>query len=338
MTKQKVNIEIKALTEKINKKFGEGAIFRGGNVKISTIPTGILSLDSLFNYNAPKRGSIIEIYGRELSGKTTLCLIITSHVQKNGGTVAYFDREQKMDLSWAVNFDIDINNLLISHLSTSEDAYQAILDVAKSGTVDLIIMDSLVAGLPKTNEKKEDMDIIVGTAAKFNNMFFSRWCAVMNHLEQRIRNGEKLSKPLLIFTNQIREKIIIMGDPETRSGGRGKDHVTCTRIKLKQKGFIDINGTLLGGLNRNHKLNSQGLRIEGFIEKQQSGLPYKNFEFQFFNKGGFDNIYDKIQYLLSTDQILLSGPYYSSEELFGEQKYKGQFELRKAIAKLDITL
>ena len=308
---------INSLMDSINKKLGSNLVTRASDIKLEPLKTGILNFDMLFNCGGIPRGDIIEIYGEDGTGKSSFCYQYSSTIQKNGGTVLYIDREGKFNINWAQSFGVDTDKLLLTSANTTEEVAKIIFEYAKTGIIDLIILDSLAAGGPETKPQKDDLDIMVGQNALFNNQFFRKWLAIQNGLSTMQRTAEcDVKNAVLVVVNQLRESIELFSR-KVRPGGRGKDYAAIARILITNESFIDANMNLVGTTSRSIKDASIiGLRTKLFIEKNQAGIPFKSAIFQFFFKeNAFDNVDDFINYTLAKDIIIKSGKWYDASEI-----------------------
>ena len=228
----------------IRKEFGEMSILRLGDAadkSVEAIPTGALSLDLALGVGGLPRGRIIECYGHESSGKTTLALHVVANAQKQGGTAAFIDAEHALDPGYARKIGVDLDNLIVSQPNSGEEALTICEQLAKSGAVDVVVVDSVAALTPQAEIDGEIGDAHVGLQARLMSQAMRKLTAVLAQ-----------TKTLCIFTNQVREKIGVMfGNPETTPGGKAlKFYATC-RLQVQRIGAIkDKDGQVVGNRTR----------------------------------------------------------------------------------------
>jgi recombination protein RecA len=231
---------VKLAMEQIKKQYGKGAIMRLGEKpieKIEVLSTGIFSLDTALVTGGLPRGRVIEIFGPESSGKTTICLSIMAETQKSGGIAAFIDAEHALDPEWARILGVDLDNLLVSQPDTGEQALEIAETLIRSGGVDLVVIDSVAALVPKSEIEGEMGDSSMGVQARLMSQALRKLTGVLSK-----------SKTTVIFTNQIRQKIgIVFGNPETTPGGLALKfyasvRMDIRRIQVMKKGDV-ITGT-----------------------------------------------------------------------------------------------
>ena len=215
-----------AITQ-IDRQFGKGAIMRMGDRNVEEVPTistGALALDLALGVGGVPRGRIIEIFGQEGSGKTTICLSIIANAQKNGGVAAFIDTENALNPAWAEKLGVDIDNLLISQPDTGEQALEIVELLVRSGGVEVVVVDSVAALAPRAEIEGEMGDAHVGLQAR-----------LMSQAMRKLSGVVSRTKTCLIFTNQIREKIGVMfGNPETTPGGRALKFYASLRMETRK--------------------------------------------------------------------------------------------------------
>ena len=213
MPKDEKKAALDAALKKIEKNFGKGAVMRMGekaDTQISTVPTGSLALDAAIGVGGYPRGRIIEVYGPESSGKTTVALHAVAEVQKRGGTAAYIDAENAMDPAYAEALGVDIDSLILSQPNTGEEGLQIADTLISSGAIDIVVVDSVAALVPRAEIEGEMGDAHVGLQAR-----------LMSQALRKLSGTISKTKTIAIFINQIREKVGVMfGNPETTPGGR----------------------------------------------------------------------------------------------------------------------
>ena len=223
----------------IQKNFGKGAVMKlgeVGEVSIDTIPSGALSLDIALGIGGFPRGRIIEVFGPESSGKTTVALHAIAEAQKQGGIAAFIDAEHALDPVYARNLGVDIDNLIVAQPDTGEQALEIAEQLIRSGAVDIITIDSVAALVPKAEIEGEMGDSHVGLQARLMSQALRKLTGVLNK-----------SNTVAIFINQLREKVGIMfGNPETTPGGRALKFYSSVRLDVRKQEAIKINGEVMG--------------------------------------------------------------------------------------------
>lgn len=237
--------ELQAVMSQIKKEFGEGAIMRMGDaeaaVEIPTVSTGSFSLDLALGTGGLPMGRVVEIYGPESSGKTTLTLHLIANVQKSGGLAAFIDAEHAMDPGYAAKIGVSLDDLLVSQPSSGEEALTICETLVRSGALDVVVVDSVAALTPKAELEGNMGDSHVGLQAR-----------LMSQALRKLTAAISTSKTLCIFTNQIREKIGVMfGSPETTPGGRALKFYSSVRLDIRRIGAIkDSTGKVMGNRTR----------------------------------------------------------------------------------------
>ncbi len=252
---------IATTTEDINKKFGKGAIMRYGDggpeLEVEAIPTGSIALDAALGIGGVPRGRIIEIYGPESSGKTTLSLEILAEAQALGGVVAFIDAEHALDPGYAARIGVDIDEVLISQPDTGEQALEICDMLVRSGAIDVVVIDSVAALVPRAEIEGEIGDTTVGLQAR-----------LMSQALRKLAGSLSKSKTTCIFINQLREKIGIMfGNPETTPGGRALKFFASVRMDIRRVDSIKQNGEVVGN------------RVRVKVVKNKVAAPFKQAEF-----------------------------------------------------------
>ena len=229
--------------EQIEKRFGKGAIMKLGEnstLNVESISTGSLSLDLALGIGGLPRGRIVEIYGPESSGKTTLALHCAAAAQKNGGEVAYVDVEHALDPVYAKALGVDIDSLLVSQPDTGEQALEITDALVRSGAIDLIVVDSVAALVPKVEIDGEMGDVTVGAQAR-----------LMSQAMRKLAGGIGKSNCVAIFINQLREKVGIMfGNPEVTPGGRALKFYSSVRLDVRRVESLKVNSEIVGNHTR----------------------------------------------------------------------------------------
>lgn len=252
---------IESTTAEIEKKFGKGAIMKfgdgGPSLEVEAIPTGSLALDAALGIGGIPRGRIIEIYGPESSGKTTLSLQICAEAQAMGGVVAFIDAEHALDPGYAARIGVDIDEVLISQPDTGEQALEICDMLVRSSAIDVVVVDSVAALVPKAEIEGEIGETTVGLQAR-----------LMSQALRKLAGSLSKSKTTCIFINQLREKIGVMfGSPETTTGGRALKFFSSVRLDIRKIESIKSEGELIG----NH------VRVR--VVKNKVAPPFRSCEF-----------------------------------------------------------
>lgn len=273
------NVRSKALDQAmghIEKNFGKGALMRMGDrptATVSGISTSVLSLDLALGGSGIPRGRITEIFGPESSGKTTLCLHVISNAQKSGGIVAFIDAEHALDPGYARKLGVDIDNLYISQPDNGEQALEIAEVLIRSAAVDVVVIDSVAALVPKAELQGEMGDSHVGLHAR-----------LMSQAMRKLTAAISVSNTCVIFTNQIREKIGVMfGSPETTTGGRALKFYASVRIDVRR----------LQQIKQGEQVIGNGVRVK--IVKNKLAPPFKQVEFELIYNEGFSRTGDLIE-------------------------------------------
>ena len=243
--KKATNTQLEAVLSQIRKEFGDSAIMRMGDAEasknIAVIPTGALSLDLALGVGGLPRGRVVEVYGQESSGKTTLALHIIANAQKSGGLAAFVDAEHAMDPNYARRVGVNLDDLLVSQPNSGEEALTITEQLVKSGALDVVVVDSVAALAPQAELDGNMGDSHMGLQAR-----------LMSQAMRKLTSAISQTKTLCLFTNQIRDKIGVMfGNPETTPGGKALKFYASVRLNVQRIGAIkDPTGAVIGNRTR----------------------------------------------------------------------------------------
>ena len=234
---------LEAAMSQIEKQFGKGSVMKLGDFKtmeVEAIPTGALSLDIALGIGGIPRGRIIEVYGPESSGKTTLALHMIAEAQKMGGEAAFIDAEHALDPVYAKHLGVDIDNLIVSQPDTGEQALEIAEALVRSGALDIIVVDSVAALVPKAEIDGDMGDSHIGLQAR-----------LMSQALRKLAGAINKSKAVIVFINQLREKVGVMfGNPETTAGGRALKYYASVRLDIRKIDNIKQDGEIVGNRAR----------------------------------------------------------------------------------------
>ncbi len=314
------NPDLKNTLAQIEKQFGEGAIMPLGSgtaVQVEGIPTGSLSLDLALGGQGIPRGRIAEIFGPESSGKTTLALHVVANAQKAGGIAAFIDAEHALDPSWAKKLGVDLETLLVSQPGSGEEAMHITEMLIKSNAVDVIVIDSVAALVPRKELEGEIGDSHVGLQAR-----------LMSQAMRKLTGAISKSKTSVIFINQIREKIGVMfGSPETTPGGRALKFYSSCRIDVRRIGQLKEGEDVVGQ------------RVRAKVVKNKVAPPFRVAEFDMMHANGISYSGDVLDLAIAQKLIIRSGAWFRYGEVqLGQGREKTRVYLEENPALLDELL
>ncbi len=291
MDEAKKTVLDKALKD-ITKRYGEGAIMRLGQAKhmaVDTIPTGSLSLDIALGVGGIPRARITEIYGPESSGKTTICQHIVAEAQKLGGTAAFIDMEHALDPAYAARCGLNVDELLISQPDTGEQALEITETLVRSGAVDIVVVDSVAALVPRSEIEGDMGDPTMGTQAR-----------LMSQAMRKLSGAINQTRTAVVFTNQLRHKIGVMfGNPETTTGGNALKFYASVRLDVRRIQSIKVGAEIIGN------------RVRVRVVKNKVAAPFRTAEFDIMYNEGISKVGDILDLGSNLDIVEKRGSWYS---------------------------
>ena len=300
---------LESALKQIEKQYGAGAIMRLGEnsvMKVDAISTGSLTLDIATGIGGLPRGRIIEIYGPESSGKTTLALHCVAQAQKLGGEAAFIDAEHALDPAYAENLGVDVDSLLVSQPDNGEQALEITEQLVRSGAIDIIVVDSVAALVPKSEIEGNMGDSHVGQHAR-----------LMSQALRKLAGAINKSNCIIIFINQLREKVgVIYGNPEVTTGGRALKFYSTMRFDVRKTEQIKAPGNEFVGAHTKVK-----------IVKNKVAPPFKTAEFDILYGTGIDRVGEICDLAVALGIVKKSGSWFS----YGEQRFQGKDKLKELI-------
>jgi recombination protein RecA len=294
----------------LNKRYGDGAVMKLGDaskLNVETIPTGSLSLDIALGVGGLPRGRIVEIYGPESSGKTTLCLHVIAEAQRRGGVCGFIDVEHALDPAYAARIGVDVHNLYVAQPDTGEQALEIAEALVRSGALDVVAVDSVAALVPRAEIEGEMGDSHMGLQAR-----------LMSQALRKLTGVVKSSNTCLIFTNQLRQKIGVMfGNPETTTGGMALKFYASVRLDVRRIESIKQGNEVIGN------------RTRVTVKKNKVAPPFKVAEFDIMYNEGISTVGDLVDLGVEYDILSKRGAYYRfGEDVIGQGREASKDYLR----------
>jgi recombination protein RecA len=293
-----------AALSKIKKEYGDGAVMRLGeasHLAVEVIPTGSLALDRALGVGGIPRGRVSEIYGPEASGKTTVCQHIVAEAQKLGGVAAFIDMEHALDPAYAARCGVDIDDLYISQPDTGEQALEITETLVRSGAIDVVIIDSVAALVPRSEIEGDMGDPTMGMQAR-----------LMSQALRKLSGAIKQTNTAVVFTNQLRMRIgVTFGNPETTTGGRALKFYASVRVDVRRTESIKVGQEVVGN------------RVRARVVKNKVAAPFKVAEFDIMYNEGISRVGGILDLGVETGLIEKRGSFYSyNEDRLGQGREK----------------
>ena len=292
---------VKMAMEQIEKQYGKGAIMKlgekGGSRQVPVISSGSIALDVALGVGGFPRGRVIEVFGPEASGKTSLALSVVAQAQKAGGVAAFVDAEHALDPTWAEVIGVNLNDLLISQPDTGEQALEIVETLVRSGAIDVIVIDSVAALVPRAEIEGEMGDAMIGVQAR-----------LMSQALRKLTAAISKSRTIVIFTNQLRHKIGVMfGNPETTPGGLALKFYSSLRLDMRKIEAIKEGEVVIGSRHRVR------------VVKNKIAPPFRTAEFDIMNNTGISKSSDLLGTALELGLIEKSGAFFKyGKQLIGQ--------------------